>query len=127
MSIFQLPTVASPSDTGVGSIRNDEYAPSGAINPNGSGTVAFEFQSPANSYWVPRLSYINVRLKVTKSAALSPLEEADGGIVDFATSVVAGAVQFRTNPVSTLVNTFRISSTVSRLRLFHQWLKPRRS
>ena len=57
MSMFALPTTSSPSDTGVSSVRVDEFAPVSTVNPDGGGTVAFECTSPANSFWCPRLSY----------------------------------------------------------------------
>ena len=56
-SFFSLPVVSSPQDTGISSVRVDEISPISSINPNGGGTVAFEMTSPANSYFVPRLSY----------------------------------------------------------------------
>ena len=59
MSMFSLPTTSSPSDTGVSSVRVDEFAPVSTVNADGGGTVAFECTSPANSFWCPRLSYFN--------------------------------------------------------------------
>ena len=69
MSMFSLPTTSSPSDTGVSSVRVDEFAPVSTINADGGGTVAFECTSPANSFWCPRLSYFNFRLKVASRKA----------------------------------------------------------
>ena len=56
MSMFALPTTSSPSDTGVSSVRVDEFAPVSTVNADGGGTMAFECTSPANSIWCPRLS-----------------------------------------------------------------------
>ena len=67
--MFSLPTTSSPSDTGVSSVRVDEFAPVSTVNADGGGTVAFECTSPANSFWCPRLSYFNFRLKVTSRKA----------------------------------------------------------
>ena len=67
--MFSLPTTQLSSDTGVSSVRVDEFAPVSTVNADGGGTVAFECTSPANSFWCPRLSYFNFRLKVTSRKA----------------------------------------------------------
>ena len=105
MSFFSLPVESAPQDTGISSVRVDEISPISSINPLGGGTVAFEMTSPANSYFVPRLSYWNFRLRITKSAAGTALSTADSSIVDYHNSVVAGCVQFRSNPIANIVNT----------------------
>ena len=85
MSMFALPTTSSPSDTGVSSVRVDEFAPVSTVNPDGGGTVAFECTSPANSFWCPRLSYFNFRLRVQSrksdgtTEALTHLDAGTGG------------------------------------------------
>jgi len=106
MSMFSLPTTSSPSDTGVSSVRVDEFAPVSTVNANGGGTVAFECTSPANSFWCPRLSYFNFRLKVTSrdnSGNKIPLTSADAVDTDSAT---AGTVQFRSYPAAACVQSF---------------------
>ena len=67
--MVSLPATSSPSDTGVSSVRVDEFAPVSTVNADGGGAVAFECTSPANSFWCPRLSYFNFRLKVTSRKA----------------------------------------------------------
>ena len=96
MSMFALPTASSPSDTGVSSVRVDEFAPVSTVNPAGGGTVAFECTSPANSFWCPRLSYFLFRLKVTERDANGSKvvpQAVDGGYSD-------GYVQFRSYPAA---------------------------
>lgn len=106
MSMFSLPTTSSPSDTGVSSVRVDEFAPVSTVNPEGGGTVAFECTSPANSFWCPRLSYFMFRLKVTSRdangdpEALTSTDAADND------SATAGAVQFRSYPAAACVQSF---------------------
>ena len=101
--MFALPTASSPSDTGVSSVRVDEFAPVSTVNPAGGGTVAFECTSPANSFWCPRLSYFLFRLKVTERDVNGnevALSEVDG------TSGMSGSVQFRSYPAAACVQSF---------------------
>ena len=105
MSFFSLPTESAPQETGIGGVRVDEISPISSINPNGGGTVAFEMTSPANSYFVPRLSYWNFRLRVTKTSSGTALAASDGVVTDYATSITAGGVQFKSNPIANIVNT----------------------
>ena len=105
--MFSLPTTSSPSDTGVSSVRVDEFAPVSTINADGGGTVAFECTSPANSFWCPRLSYFNFRLKVVArnsdgtTGALTSIDAGTGG-----GSIGGGTVQFRSYPAAAAVQSF---------------------
>ena len=99
MSMFTMPTASAPMDSGVGRVTNDEIAPSGSFRPDGGGSVTFEMSSSANSYFVPRMSYFNYRLRVTKTAAKAALTVADG-------EAIGAGVQFRSNPISAVVNSF---------------------
>ena len=107
MSMFALPTTSSPSDTGVSSVRVDEFAPVSTVNPDGGGTVAFECTSPANSFWCPRLSYFNFRLRVLSrksdgtTEALTHLDAGTGG-----GSMGGGNIQFRSYPAAACVQSF---------------------
>ena len=104
--MFSLPTTSSPSDTGVSSVHVDELAPVSTINADGGGTVAFECTSPANSFWRPRLSYFNFRLKVSSRKAdgtAEALTSTDAADTDSAT---AGTVQFRSYPAAACVQSF---------------------
>ena len=106
MSMFSLPTTSSPSDTGVSSVRVDEFAPVSTVNADGGGTVAFECTSPANSFWCPRLSYFNFRLKVCSrkaDGATEPLTSTDTTDSDLVTT---GTVQFRSYPAAACVQSF---------------------
>ena len=105
MSFFQLPTESSPQDTGISSVRVNEVSPISSINPSGGGTVAFELTSLANSYLVPRMSYWNFRLRITKSAAQNPILAEESITNDYNASTEAGGVQFRSNPIASIVNT----------------------
>ena len=78
MSIFAQPTQSMPQETGISSVRVDQVSSISTVNPNGGGTVAFEMTSPANSYFVPRISYWNFRLTVTKGINGDALDETDG-------------------------------------------------
>ena len=106
MSMFSLPTTSSPSDTGVSSVRVDEFAPVSTVNADGGGTVAFECTSPANSFWCPRLSYFNFRLNVVArnsdgtTGALTSTDSATGD------TGPVGAVQFRSYPAAAAVQSF---------------------
>jgi len=106
MSMFSLPTTSSPSDTGVSSVRVDEFAPVSTVNADGGGTVAFECTSPANSFWCPRLSYFNFRLKVLArksdgtTGALTSTDSAAGDTAE------VGNVQFRSYPAAACVQSF---------------------
>ncbi len=75
MSIFNLPTQGLAQDTGISAIRRDQYNSVSVINPHGGGVAAFEFQSPANSWFIPRLSYLTFNFYVTKSANGTALDE----------------------------------------------------
>ena len=102
MSMFALPTTSSPSDTGVSSVRVDEFSPVSTVNAAGGGTVAFECTPPANSSWCPRPSYFMFRLKVTTRDAGGNkivLESTNGGYSD-------GYVQFRSYPAAAYVQSF---------------------
>ena len=55
MSMSALPTTSPPSDTGVQSVRVDEFAPVSSVRADGGGTVAFECTSPASSFFLPSL------------------------------------------------------------------------
>ena len=107
MSMFALPTTSSPSDTGVSSVRVDEFAPVSTVNPDGGGTVAFECTSPANSFWCPRLSHFNFRLKVVTrnsdgtTGALTSIDAGTGG-----GSMGGGNVQFRSYPAAACGQSF---------------------
>ena len=106
MSMFSLPTTSSPSDTGVSSVRVDEFAPVSTVNADGGGTVAFECTSPANSFWCPRLSYFNFRLKVMarKSGRDDRSAHLDGLCCRRHGTV--GNVQFRSYPAAACVQSF---------------------
>ena len=106
MSMFSLPTTSSPSDTGVSSVRVDEFAPVSTVNADGGGTVAFECTSPANSFWCPRLSYFNFRLKVTSRKADASAEALTSTDATAANAVTTGAVQFRSYPAAACVQSF---------------------
>jgi len=102
MSMFALPTTSSLSDTGVSSVRVDEFAPVSTVNAAGGGTVAFECTSPASSFWCPRLSYFLFRLKVTErdvSGNKVALSATDSNYSD-------GYVQFRSYPPAACVQSF---------------------
>lgn len=106
MSMFSLPTTSSPSDTGVSSVRVDEFAPVSTVNPEGGGTVAFECTSPANSFWCPRLSYFNFRLKVTSRKADASAEALTSTDATASNLVTTGTVQFRSYPAAACVQSF---------------------
>jgi hypothetical protein len=106
MSMFSLPTTSSPSDTGVSSVRVDEFAPVSTVNADGGGTVAFECTSPANSFWCPRLSYFNFRLKVTSRKADGTAEALTSTDASSSNLVTAGTVQFRSYPAAACVQSF---------------------
>ncbi len=104
MSIFNLPTQGLAQDTGISAIRRDQVNSVSVINPTGGGVAAFEFQSPANSWFIPRLSYFTFKFYITKGPAGSPLDDFDGVIAaDLHTSVTEGGVQFRSLPASNVV------------------------
>ena len=106
MSIFAQPTQSMPQETGISSVRVDQVSSISTVNPNGGGTVAFEMTSPANSYFVPRMSYWNFRLTVTKGINGDALDETDGQISDtelYNTSVTQGGVQFKAYPAAQMV------------------------
>ena len=106
MSMFSLPTTSSPSDTGVSSVRVDEFAPVSTVNADGGGTVAFECTSPANSFWCPRLSYFNFRLKVVarnSDGTTGALTSTDATAANDAST---GTVQFRSYPAAACVQSF---------------------
>ena len=104
--MFSLPTTSSPSDTGVSSVRVDEFAPVSTVNADGGGTVAFECTSPANSFWCPRLSYFNFRLKVTSRKADGTAEALTSTDASSSNLVTAGTVQFRSYPAAACVQSF---------------------
>ena len=104
--MFSLPTTSSPSDTGVSSVRVDEFAPVSTVNADGGGTVAFECTSPANSFWCPRLSYFNFRLKVTSRKADGTAEALTSTDTTDSDLVTTGTVQFRSYPAAACVQSF---------------------
>ena len=106
MPMFSLPTTSSPSDTGVSSVRVDEFAPASTVNADGGGTVAFECTSPANSFWCPRLSYFNIRLKVTSRKADGTTEALTSTDASSSNLATAGTVQFRSYPAAACVQSF---------------------
>ena len=106
MPMFSLPTTSSPSDTGVSSVRVDEFAPVSTINADGGGTVAFECTSPANSFRCPRLSYFNFRLKVTSRNSDGTTEALNATDATDTDLVTTGTVQFRSYPAAACVQSF---------------------
>ncbi len=106
MSFFSLPTQSAPQETGISSVRVDEITPVSSVNALRGGSVAFEMQSPANSYFVPRMSYFNCRIRITKSVAGVGLDGNDASVVDYSTSPTGGGMQFKSNPIAGIVNTF---------------------
>ena len=107
MSMFALPTTSSPSDTGVQSVRVDEFAPVSSVRADGGGTVAFECTSPANSFFCPRLSYFLFRLRVTSlnsdTTTRDALTSTDAAVGN---TTALGAVQFRSYPAACVVQSF---------------------
>ena len=115
MPMFSLPTPSSPSDTGVSSVRVGEFASVSAVNADGGGTVAFECTSPANSFWCPRLSYFNFRLKVASRKADGTAEALTSTDAAATNLVTTGTVQFRSYPAAAcprVSSRFLIRSTV---------------
>ena len=104
MSIFSLPTESLAQDSGISTIRRDQYNSVSIINPTGGGVAAFEFTSPANSWFCPRLSYFTFKFHISKGAIQAPLDEYDSTIgAHLHTSVTQGGVQFRSLPGSNCV------------------------
>ena len=88
------------------SVRVDEFAPVSTVNADGGGTVAFECTSPANSFWCPRLSYFNFRLKVTSRKADGTAEALTSTDATASNLVTTGTVQFRSYPAAACVQSF---------------------
>ena len=108
--MFSLPTTSSPSDTGVSSVRVDEFASVSTVNPGGGRAVGFECTSPANSFWCPRLSYFNFRLKIVprkSDGTTEPLNATDATVQNLATT---GNVQFRSYPAAACIQSFSHST-----------------
>mgnify|MGYP000034393870 CR=1 FL=1 len=99
MSIFNLPTESLAQDSGISTIRRDQYASISIINPAGGGVAAFEFANPANNWFTPRLSYFTFRFRISKGVAHAPLEATDARIGD------DGNIQFRSLPAANCVAT----------------------
>ncbi len=96
MSIFNLPTESLAQDSGISTIRRDQYNSVSIINPAGGGVAAFEFTSPANSWFTPRLSYFTFKFRTSKGAGQAPLDTTDALIGKYLhISVSEGDVQFR--------------------------------
>ncbi len=104
MSIFNLPTTGLAQDTGISAIRRDQYNSVSIINPAGGGVAAFEFTSPANSWFTPRLSYFTFKFHISKGAVQAPLDMYDLATgADVHTSLTQGGVQFRSLPAANCV------------------------
>jgi hypothetical protein len=103
MSLFSLPTAASKPDSYSSAYRVDEVNPTSTVNSSGGGAATFEFTSPANNWFIPKLSYFDVRLKITETAAetsaITAIDAADGATGSL-------AIQFAEYPASHLVETF---------------------
>ncbi len=107
MSIFNLPTESLAQDSGISTIRRDQYSSVSIINPGGGGVAVFEFTSPANSWFTPRLSYFTFKFHITKGIAQAPLEVYDSTIgADVHSSLIQGGVQFRSLPAANCVQDF---------------------
>ena len=99
MSIINLPSESLAQDSGISTIRRDQYNSVSIINPAGGGVAAFEFTIPANSWFTPRLSYFTFKFRISKGVAQAPLETTDARIGD------DGNVQFRSLPATNCVAT----------------------
>ena len=99
VSIFNLSTESLAQDSGISTIRRDQYNSVSIINPAGGGVAAFEFTSPANSWFTPRPSYFTLQFRISKGVAQAPLETTNARIED------DGNVQFRSLPAANCIAT----------------------
>lgn len=98
MSLFDLPTSANKPDSFASAFRYDQVNPTSSISNTGGGAVTFEVQSPANNFWIPRLSYFDFKFTVTEDSDSTALDTADGKTPDF--------MQFAEYPASQVVHTY---------------------
>ena len=91
MSLFDLPTSDHKADSGASQFRFDEINPISSV-AQGS-TCTFEINPIGNNWMIPKLSYIDVRLKVLKGTAI--VTTANGTTTDF--------TQFKSYPASHIV------------------------
>ena len=98
MSLFDLPTSANKPDSYASAFRYDQVNPTSAISATGGGAITFEVQSPANNFFIPRLSYFDFRFKI--------LENSDGTALDKADGETGDHMQFAEYPASQVVHTF---------------------
>ena len=100
--MFSLPTAPTKPDSHASAYRVDEVNPTAAVRPTGGGSVTFEFASPANNWFVPKLSYFDVRLKVVLAADGTAPTVTDATPTD-------DCLQFAEYPASHVVETFSSS------------------
>ena len=100
--MFSLPTAPTKPDSHASAYRVDEVNPTAAVRSTGGGSVTFEFASPANNWFVPKLSYFDVRLKVVVAATGAAATVTDGDAND-------DCLQFAEYPASHVIETFSSS------------------
>jgi hypothetical protein len=100
--MFSLPTAPTKPDSHASAYRVDEVNPTAAVRATGGGSVTFEFASPANNWFVPKLSYFDVRLKVVLAADGSAPTATDATAAD-------DCLQFAEYPASHVIETFSSS------------------
>ena len=111
MTLFDLPTSANKPDTFTSAFRHDQVNPVSSVPTAGGTAVTFECQSPANNYWVPRMPYFDVKLKVVITAtgnALAFDQANEGSLVQFAeypASHIVHAFSHSTNGASVCITT----------------------